>query len=490
MPDLKPDTPPDLSKFFGGVPGTGMYLLRNVDLVPVSVAADAFIVSIMKIITTINRTTMRTTTTQNAGFFTISPRSVMIVVIVSVAPPPPSHAIPPLLPNDAIFICVRPKLILLPRKSPGMEFELSPFPEVSFRAGKVGKLWILNLASRLINAANYAVHTIHFGERRHESGCARYHVARQTWESTGTKELLRLCALETPLEVDAIYVVSPTPVLDFLIAAHTAFRKAKRKKRAEPDPIVVDAAFGDVFRMQTALQQHGSPDASYAIAVQLSLAFADPKAVKYPYLSAAFYQSLISPIQGRMESMNSDGALIAISFVAASEDSLVHDVEEMIVPEKHAMIMNHQTIQDLIHFIYLSPAVAARMFFDGCKMPTKEFLETEHEAIEIGAQHYLTHFNDLLIECDCHVTLPPMPSEDAFRLISRLELTIAPKIADQVFVIERIGNDDPLFEKLYQRVEATDGSDLLSFTYGSLLDAGQIFTYNECAELSARLQKI
>lgn len=201
--------------------------------------------------------------------------------------------------------------------------------------------------------------------------------------------------------------------------------------------------------------------------------------------------------------------------------------------------LTQSQVRDALLHIYSSPVIVYKLYrgsleraergsAQSCEIiPTMESIEKNAEAIIKGINAYARSCQSLLSACRCIVKIPPMPSEEAFSFIARVETTIAPQILDQELLITRLEpyvasaaassaaaaaasganvTRDPLFDKLYEKVDeiveriakkddkrtkkVDKHQDQITFTYGALLDAGQIFTYAECAELSSRVRPL
>jgi hypothetical protein len=142
--------------------------------------------------------------------------------------------------------------------------------------------------------------------------------------------------------------------------------------------------------------------------------------------------------------------------------------------------------------IYCDPVACAMLVQHRIPFPTEEGLKVTLDAINTAADAYREKFWHRAASCKYVVRIPPLRSERALAFQTRLEYTIDPSILDHQCTLTRYQDDlqDPLFDKmvLYVPDDAIrkKGGKLI-FDYGSLIDVGQVFTYGEKAELSARL---
>jgi len=337
----------------------------------------------------------------------------------------------------------------------------------------------------------------------------------------------------------AYQLISPRARRSRIAAASAA--SAARAASAEASEVEE----GDKIVMRSGLEQSGEGmtlRARYAFRPIVS------KAVAWPMTCAALYASRFSDSVSAGEEVASAalkrGYVLSVHASAANERAFISRIEEAVREIETPFDLQPTSEREALDLIYRSPLLAYSLYSSKEGMPTEASLAERRGALMSGIAEYARLFSEslrgysvasaattaaaeshkrastsIIAGCDCAIRLPSMQSEEAFHLATRAELALIPRIVDQELCLarHRASVSDTLFDKVYHAldesslltasaVDAAGGAggagagskaagkckaryrDLLAFSYGDLLDAGQIFTYGECAELAARLQ--
>jgi hypothetical protein len=384
-----------------------------------------------------------------------------------------------------------------------MELELQPFPGATLHAAKFGDLLVVNFACSVLPEKYFAFYSI--------AGTSRdLFIFRPYSGNIDTKILLKLLTHRHIVpEEDMTYIITPSPIVPFLLQAKSLIETERRKKMAKRplkrpsksnrlrEDESIEQELNAIPRFFSSIRQTGGESDGFAIKGVNDI---QPlTSVAFPLTSAAIYTSRADPKPYGHQTYEI-GIPIAIDISATTEKALLRYIEETMTEQEEIKDLSIAAINQALLCTYLSPAMVFRIYRSRESLPTVESIEKNKAKLIDGVNAYGKRFQDLVRRCSFEITIPPMPSEEAFRLLSRIEISISPKILDREFLLERREESDPLFEKVYQHLPA-DGSsessskakrkeDKISFTYGALVDVGQIFTYGECAELTSRVKSL
>jgi len=345
-----------------------------------------------------------------------------------------------------------------------MESEVLPFPGSTFAIHHLLGVPVMNFSSTSLSTDEYRVASLRATVFEEE-----------IVGSIGTKETIAAVLKALP-EVRAIFIFSPSPILPLLMKIVEGKKKGKSKGRDGPAERVIT----HTPRLRSRVKQQGT---GYAIDCTFELSLLNsPLAV----VSAVAF--------GAKGSSSDSTFFFRLSIKTDSEKALLRYIEEGIASGGGGGDDINPTA--LLTKLYLDPAMVYLLYIRGEEFPSFASIEKNRDAIVKNVATYGSQFQTLLRACVINLFIPPMPSEEAYRLLTKIEVTLIPDLVDREFIIERKKTAaDPLFDRLY-RMLGEEGYDMkkrrevLSFNYGSLLDLGQVFTYGECAEIVARARLV
>jgi len=368
--------------------------------------------------------------------------------------------------------------------------ELRPFDDVSFEIAIVKSTIVFNLVYPDISDGAYIVHGIEQPER--ESKCFSWPLG---WD--GAEGISRCAELIIRHRIKALHIVSPVSFARLLQSAITKQKgEKKRKPRGGKKPKPKRTREEPQGRFYSKVVQRGSRDGIYKLEARFQISpirSSTTKGVFSPFVSCALFAARGSERRKEYRSFRESGFEMELALQASTQDALLQYIEEEMAEWQSKSVLTHSAIIDACHKIYLDPLACLAIYDSGERWPTAEWIEKDKEKFNEAIDIYSAHFHEVFRHCAYTVYIPPMPSELSFRFLTRLEIAFLPDLLDvECFIERKSGGSDALFDKLLQHLpaEAKESNAAINFTYGALLDLGQIFNYGECAAIAARVHLI
>lgn len=365
-----------------------------------------------------------------------------------------------------------------------MELELQPFPGATFGVAKFGKVTIMNFASPSVNDECFLVNIVY---KELDTGDLCAVPVDKMPDAKSVLLLLTSKRLQWPNVI--AYIVSKESVIPVLSQAEGLLGIRKVAKERHKKPIKsgrsIDEMVSGIPHMHSRLVQHSTTESGFFITGTYHLR-------PMPGIPMTSARMLFAKDDFDHTIECGKDIVREWKIGAETEKSFIQYIEEALRPSLDEDLTT-KDIVDILDRIYSNPMALLSIYYAKEPLPSLDFIQANKAKLVASANEYAKQLQDLITNCYCQVSIPPMPSEEAFRVLSKVEIAIAPKILDQEFLFERSGKTgDVLYEKMYQHISAASQkkADRLTFTYGDLIDAGQIFTYGECAELLRRSKKL
>jgi len=374
--------------------------------------------------------------------------------------------------------------------------ELHPFQNATLTVAKYGKNTIIYFSHPDVPVERVALYTVQqYGNSWFSD---TYHIAHNQGSINtfdATKHILAIMRKKYAI-TPVIYVISRNSLEELVRAklgdlAESKKQVIKSKKSSHTARSLNKKEFACIQFNSGIIQKD-----SYEIKVQYVGTPYD--ATKFAPLSILLAQEILGfPKNSEMlwETKNKMGYKLDYSLhVTAADDMiLLKRLEDEIRQDNKIDNISHQLICKTLMATYSCPTIATWLNYINY-YPTDALYEKNGDAILEEANKILDNTLQNIENCWIQIAVPYIPSEEALRILSRAEMIIDPSIMDrEIMVTRKESEQDPLFDKLYTKIDdlyeekvPSKKKDVIKFTYGNMLDAGQVFTYNEISELSGR----
>ena len=282
---------------------------------------------------------------------------------------------------------------------------------------------------------------------------------------------------------DVAYIKSPMPIIAYLREVYSGNRpsipiKWNKKPTTAIGPTrissMVSAWFGDIAAYQ----------------LRLAICLGDDNKTGESLITNA----LITATSGnstKIDPYSATSSKISVTIDATSPDELVSSIQRHLqhaYRPKPRKLLTPENITVALRNMYNDPLTCLQIYLRKIKWPTVNgVIDISDKLTKMIAEF---NFQRNVRSVDYTLYIPPIQKEEAHHLQTRIEASILVDIYDIECRLTRTSKDDPIYDKLLQCLPdgtTEDNNDTLLFTYGALVECGQIFTFADCTDLATRV---